>query len=96
MWFHFLIDSELSCLAKLAKPYLVSGPSYLPQVPNQLHCIQNFALEVPINVYWARLLSVFTIKPFAFFLCMRVAPRTTGKSVHGEPKSRARRNIYNN
>ena len=68
MWSYFLSDSEFGCLAKLAKPYPVSGPTYLPQVPNQLHCFPNCALEVPINVYGAKLMLVFTIKLFALFI----------------------------
>ena len=46
MWFYFLTDSELSCLAMLAKPYPVSCPPPIPQIPNQLHCIQKSAHEV--------------------------------------------------
>ena len=30
LWFHFVTDFEISCLAKLAKPYHVSCPTYLP------------------------------------------------------------------
>ena len=68
--FHVLFndDSGFSCLAKLAKAYRVSGATYLSGVPNELHCIPNYALEVPVTVYWARLMSLFTIKPFAFFI----------------------------
>ena len=68
MWFYFITDSEFSCLAKLAKPYPVSGPTYMPQIPNLLNYIPNFALEVLIIVFWARLMSVFTLKPFALFI----------------------------
>ena len=39
-------DSEFSCLAMLAKPYPVSGPTPLPQIPNQIHCVQKSAHEV--------------------------------------------------
>ena len=39
LWAYFLTVSEFSCLAMLAKPYLVSGATYLPQTPNQLHCM---------------------------------------------------------
>ena len=46
MWFYCLTDSEFSCLAMLAKPCPVSGPTSMPQIPNQLHCIQKSALEV--------------------------------------------------
>ena len=46
LWFYFLIDSEFSCLAMLAKPYPVSGLPPMPQISNQLHCIQKSAHEV--------------------------------------------------
>ena len=46
LWCYVLTDSELSCLAMLPKPYPVSGPTPLPQIPNQLHCIQMRAHEV--------------------------------------------------
>ena len=68
MWSYFVTDSELSCLAKVAKSYLVCGPTYLPQTLNQLHCILNGAHEVLITIYWAKLLSVFTRKLFASFI----------------------------
>ena len=32
LWFYFLTDSEFSWLAKLAKPYPVSGPTPMPQI----------------------------------------------------------------
>ena len=46
LWFYILTDSEFSCLAMLAKPYPVSGPTSLPQIPNQLHFVQKSAHEV--------------------------------------------------
>ena len=46
LWFYLLTDSEFSCLAMLAKPYPVSGPAPVPQIPNQLHCVQKSAHEV--------------------------------------------------
>ena len=46
LWFYFLTDSEFSCLAMLTKPYGVSGPTPMPKIRNQLHCIQKTALEV--------------------------------------------------
>ena len=46
LWCYFLTDSEFSCLAMLAKPYPVSGTTPLPQIPNQLHCIQKSAHDV--------------------------------------------------
>ena len=54
--FHLLIVvllrncfSKSSCLAKVAKPYPVSGPTYLPQIPNRLHCTQKSAHQVLIS-----------------------------------------------
>ena len=46
MWFYVVMDSEFSCLAMLAKPHPVSGPTPMPQIPNLLHCIQKKAHEV--------------------------------------------------
>ena len=46
LWFYSSIDSKFSCLAMLAKPYPVSGPPPMPQIPNLLHCIQKSAHEV--------------------------------------------------
>ena len=68
MWLYCSTDSEFSCLAKLAKPYPVSGPTYMPEIPNLLHCIPSCAGEVLMIVYWARLMSVFILKPFALFI----------------------------
>ena len=51
LWFYFLTDSEFSCLAKLAKPYSVSGPTPMPQIPNQLHCNQKSAHEVLRSIF---------------------------------------------
>ena len=45
LWFYLLPDSEFSCLAMLAKPYPVSGPTPLPQIPNQLHCVQRVHMK---------------------------------------------------
>ena len=39
LWADFLTDSEFSCVAMLAKPYPVSGPTHLPRIPNTLHCM---------------------------------------------------------
>ena len=50
MWCYFITDSEFPCSAKVAKPYFVSGPTYMPQIPNLLHCIPNCAVEVLIIV----------------------------------------------
>ena len=46
IWFYVLTDSAFSCLAILAKPYPVFGPPPMPQIPNQLPCIQKSAHEV--------------------------------------------------
>ena len=54
MVFFFLYSvtvSVFSYLAKLANPYPVSGPTYVLQIPNLLHCIQNSALQVLITIY---------------------------------------------
>ena len=68
MWSYFVTDCGFSCLAKLAKPYPISGLTYMCHIPNLLHCMQNCAHEVFIALYWARLLAIFTLKPFALFL----------------------------
>ena len=54
LWLYLLIDSELSCLAMLAKPYPVSGPAYLPQIPNVLHWMSKSAREVLGTILVAR------------------------------------------
>ena len=41
-----LTDSKFSCLVMLAKPYPVSGPTYMPQTTNLLHCMSKAAHEV--------------------------------------------------
>ena len=46
LWFYFLTDFEFSCLAKLAKPYRVFGPTPMPLIPNLLHRNQKSAHEV--------------------------------------------------
>ena len=66
LWFYFLTDSEFSSLAMLAKPYPVSGPTYLPQIPNQLHCMSKGAHEVLGTILVARLMPVFHIKIICF------------------------------
>ena len=69
LWFYFLTDCEFSCLALLAKSYRVSGPTYLPQIPNQLHCMSKGAHEVLGTLLVARLMSVFIIKSFVLSIC---------------------------
>ena len=68
MWFYLLTNSELSGLAKLAKPYPMSGPTYMPQILNPHHGISSCAHEVLMIVFWARLMTVFTLKPFVLFI----------------------------
>ena len=46
MWFYVLSDSEFSCLAMLARPSPVSGPTPMPEIPNQLLCTQKRAHAV--------------------------------------------------
>ena len=62
LWAYVLTDFEFSCLTMLAKPYPVSGPAYLPQIPSQLHCMAKGAHEVLGTIFEARLMSVFTVK----------------------------------
>ena len=68
LWAYFLTDSEFSCLAMLAKPYPVSGPTYMPQIPNLLHCMSKCAHEVLETISEAILMSVFHIKIICFVL----------------------------
>ena len=65
---YFLTYSELSCLAMLAKPYPVSGPTYLPQIPNQLYCMSKCAHEVLGTTLGAKMMPVFTYKMNCFIL----------------------------
>ena len=46
LYVYVLTDSEFSCLAMLAKPYAVSGPTYFPTIPNLLQCMSKDAHEV--------------------------------------------------
>ena len=57
LWFYVLTVSEFSCLAK---SYSVSGLTPLPDICNQLHCIQRSALEVPDANLEATVRPVFT------------------------------------
>ena len=63
---YFLNDSEFSCLAMVAKPYPVSGPTYMPQIPNVLHYMSKGAHEVLETISETRLMSVFNIKIICF------------------------------
>ena len=37
MSFFLVDDSEFSCLAMITKPYSMSGPIPMPQIPNHIH-----------------------------------------------------------
>ena len=65
---YLLTDSEFSWWVMLAKPYPVSGPTYMPQIPNLHHCISKGAHEVLQTISVARLISVFHIKMICFVL----------------------------
>ena len=60
---------RINRLAMLAKPYPVFGPTYMPQIPNLLHCMSKGAHEVLGTVLVARLMLVFTIKSFVLSIC---------------------------
>ena len=69
-WFTYLLcadltDSEFCCLAMLAKAYPVSGPPYLPQMPNQLDCMSKGAHKVLGTILVARRMSAFIMKLFS-------------------------------
>ena len=68
LWCYFLTDCEFSCLAMLAKPYPVSGPTYLPLTPNQLHCMSTYAHVVLETISKARLMPIFTYEINCFIL----------------------------
>ena len=68
LWAYVLTDSECSCLAILARPYPVSGPTYIPQIPNLLHRMSKEAHEVPDTISKAKPMSVFHIKNISFLL----------------------------
>ena len=62
LWFYIITDFELSCFAMLAKPYPVSCPAYLPQIPSQHHGMSKGGHEMLGTILLARLLSVFNRK----------------------------------
>ena len=68
LWFYFLAHFEFTCLAMLAKQDPVSGPTYLPLIPNQLYCMSNGAHKVLGTMCGARLMPVFTIKSIVLFI----------------------------
>ena len=53
----------------MAKPYPVSGPPYMPQIPTLLHCMSKGAHEVLGTIFLARRMSGFTIKSFVLSIC---------------------------
>ena len=67
LWFYVSTDSEFSCLATQAETYRVSGPSYLPLIPNQFDCMSSCAHEVLGTICGARRMPVFTIEPIVLF-----------------------------
>ena len=62
LWFYILTDSEFSYLAMLTRSYPVSGPTAMPLIPNQFHCIQISAHEVLGAIVEARLQPVVSFK----------------------------------
>ena len=66
---YFVTDSEFSCLAMLAKPIPVSGPTHLPQIPDQLQYMSKNAHEVLGTILEARLIHVSTLKSFVLSIC---------------------------
>ena len=62
LWAYVLTDSEFSCLAMLAKPCTVSGPTYMHQIPDLLHGMSKGAHEVLETVSQARRMSVLHMK----------------------------------
>ena len=56
---YVLTDSEFSSLAMLAKPYPVSGPTYMLWIPNLPHCMSKSAHQVLETVSDATRMSVF-------------------------------------
>ena len=72
--FHLLIvgptNSKFGCLAIMAKPYPVWGPSYLPLIANQLYCMSKYAHEVLGTILKARPRPVLTHKINRFVLTL--------------------------
>ena len=62
LWAYLSTDYEFTCLAMLAKPYPVSGATYMPQIPNLLHCMSKGAHQVLGTVSEAKLMSAFHIE----------------------------------
>ena len=57
----------------------MSGPTYLSQIPNQLHCMPRGALEVLGTILVAICMPVIYFKIILFIEChvFRLAPVTT-------------------
>ena len=70
LWAYLLTDSEFSCLAMLAKPYPLSGPTPMPLLPHQLRRIQISALEVIGAILEARLQPELRFKSIFFVECI--------------------------
>ena len=66
LWAYFLTDSEFSCLAMLAKPYPMFGPTPMLLIPNQLQCIPISAHQVLGAAREARSQAVFSFKIICF------------------------------
>ena len=69
LWAYVLTDSEFSCLATLAKPYPVSGPTYVPLIPNQHNCMSKGAHEMLWTIFAARYMSGFSVKSIVLSIC---------------------------
>ena len=52
----------------LAKPYPMRGPTYLPLIPNDIHCMSRCAHEVLGTILEARLMPVRTYKSTLLYL----------------------------
>ena len=66
LWCYLLTHSDFISLAMLAKQNPVSGPTYLPLIPNQRHCMLRCAHGVLGTTLQARLMPVFTFKINSF------------------------------
>ena len=66
LWLYFLIDSEFSYLAMLAKPYPISSLTPIPLIPNLLHCIRKNAHEVLGTILGTPVTSVLIHKIIYF------------------------------
>ena len=80
LWFYVLIDSESSCMAMLAQPYPVSGPTPMPLILNLLHCIGKC-----LELFWEPESCQFSLESVHFvykvlehcieiYICLSTAP----------------------